>query len=105
MAPPFLELPLEIRLAVYEIYLADHRTIAWVQQPDNTHLRLLRVCKHMAEECEVVGFMSYASLSHEDQILRFLKCSDSHPFSRISWLDAAHDARMVGTSSTKVRPV
>ncbi|KAL1753297.1 hypothetical protein FB107DRAFT_217988 [Schizophyllum commune] len=101
MAPPFLELPLEIRLAVYETYLADHRTIARVQQPDNTHLRLLRVCKQMAAECEVVGFRTYASLSHEDQILRFLKCSDSHPFSRISWLDAAHDARMVGTSSTK----
>ncbi|KAL1670602.1 hypothetical protein GGF50DRAFT_109035 [Schizophyllum commune] len=101
MAPPFLELPLEIRLAVYETFLAEHRTVAWVRQPDNTHLRLLRVCKQMAAECEVVGFKNYASLLHEEQIISFLKCSDPHLSSRITWLDAAHDARMVGTSSTK----
>ncbi|KAI5898129.1 uncharacterized protein SCHCODRAFT_02490504 [Schizophyllum commune H4-8] len=101
MAPPFLELPLEIRLAVYETYLADHRVVARAQQPDNTHLRLLRVCKQMAAECEVVGFKQYASLSHEDQILSFLKCSDSRLHSRITWLDAANDARVVGSSSAQ----
>ncbi|TRM66185.1 hypothetical protein BD626DRAFT_546513 [Schizophyllum amplum] len=92
----WLDLPLEIRLAVYDAFLADHRNVVRVRQPGNAHLVLLRVCKQMAVEGELVGYKRYASLLHEDQIVAFLQCPDSRLFSRITWLDAANDSRLHG---------
>ncbi|KAL1739316.1 hypothetical protein HDZ31DRAFT_85943 [Schizophyllum fasciatum] len=52
MGSRFLDLPLEIRLAVYEGLLADYRAIERAKQPDNAHLLLLRVSKQVSAECE-----------------------------------------------------
>ncbi|KAI0080098.1 hypothetical protein K474DRAFT_1658361 [Panus rudis PR-1116 ss-1] len=94
----FLHLPAEIRLAIYETYLADHQVVRDRRQPSNEHIRVLHTCKQILSEAGPI-FCSYVSLLHERQIHAFLASSGHVVPSQVAWADVANDGRFLQTST------
>lgn len=88
-------LPLEIRLAIYDLYLSDHQQVHDNQQPSNAHLALLGTCKQIASEAKLSAFRHYINLTHEGDITAFLSDVSAHDASQIQFADVANDGRMV----------
>jgi hypothetical protein len=90
----FLALPPEIRLAVYDLFLADHQRVRADVQPSNAHILLLRTCRLVNDEAGAL-FRQYISLRHELQIhafIRRLRLNDDYE-DRVLWADVANDGR------------
>ncbi|CAL1695456.1 unnamed protein product [Somion occarium] len=92
----FLLLPLELRLAVYETFLAQHQSVHQSQQPSNEHIRVLRTCTQIYHEASPI-FARYISLLHERQIHAFLACPGVIQPSQVLWADVANDGRLLHT--------
>lgn len=88
-----LNLPVEIRLHIYEIFLDDHQRLRRNgRQPSNAHLRVLGLCRAIRYEAALI-LRQYISLSHELQINVFIRFADNHDCSHIQWADVANDGR------------
>ncbi|OCH95823.1 hypothetical protein OBBRIDRAFT_871524 [Obba rivulosa] len=96
--PTFLGLPLELRLAIYEIFLSEHQRIRAKQQPSNVHIRLLLTCKQIEAEAGSI-FRRYISLRHERQIRAFVAHVDTALSAQIEWADVANDGRVLRPSA------
>lgn len=96
-----LNLPVEIRLAIYEIFLDNHLRIPNNRrQPSNAHLRVLRICRVVHHEARDL-FRTYISLSHERQINAFIRYADDHDCSYIERADVANDGRFFQSNEGK----
>ncbi|KAI0673513.1 hypothetical protein C8Q78DRAFT_629755 [Trametes maxima] len=89
----FLDLPVELRLDIYEHYLAEHQRVRKRIQPSNSHLRLLRTCKQIKEEASPT-LRRYLSLLHELQIQAALLHAPPSVFAHIQWADVGNDGRV-----------
>ncbi|KAI0319379.1 hypothetical protein OF83DRAFT_1055117 [Amylostereum chailletii] len=87
-------LPPELRLFIYHCLFHEHVHLSHPThpQPDNRHLRYLRVCKLLSAEAGPL-FRSYISLRHEYQISSFLRHADSYDCAAITHADVANDGR------------
>ena len=94
MAAGFLHLPVELRLEIYELFLAAHQRVLRDSQPSNSHLRLLRTCSLIAAEAGPL-LRRYVSLLHEHQIAAFLIRAPLEQVARIEWADVANDGRVL----------
>lgn len=90
----FLELPLDIRLIVYQQLLKDHQVILQNQQPTNNHICLLHVCSQISLEADRI-FRQYVSLRAERQMLAFSQVATRAQMAQIRYADVANDARTV----------
>ncbi|KAF8913509.1 hypothetical protein CPB85DRAFT_1504998 [Mucidula mucida] len=91
-----LSLPPEVRLIIYDCFLAAHTDISGHQQPSNTHFRLLHTCTQIAREAACLR--SYISLPHELQILSFLSSASPALLQHIRAVDVANDGRVLPVS-------
>ncbi|KAI0639781.1 hypothetical protein C8Q77DRAFT_86036 [Trametes polyzona] len=87
------DLPLELRLQIYEHVLASHQHVRQKNQPTNAHLRLLYVCKQIKEEAEPL-LRRYVSLSREHQIEAFLLHAPPSLYAQVKWADVANEGRV-----------
>lgn len=97
-----LDLPVEIRLQVYDIYLALHRVVHHNQQPSNRHIRTLQTCKKIYHEASSI-FCRYISLATERQIRAFLSCIGVIEPSQVLWADVANDGRFLHTGKVGIQ--
>lgn len=90
----FLRLPLDVRLILYELVLADHQTVAYSRQPNNAHLALPHTCRLVYYETAHC-FHTYVSLRNEFQMERFYQYIASFPEAACSvrWADVAYDGQ------------
>ncbi|EIW86639.1 hypothetical protein CONPUDRAFT_161346, partial [Coniophora puteana RWD-64-598 SS2] len=98
MSSPLLNLPVEIRLAIYQLILNEHRRVRRFKQPSNAHVQLLRACKQIYVETECI-FRRYVSLRNELEIERFLAQTSWDP-RLVVFADVANDGRMVESRKT-----
>jgi hypothetical protein len=97
--PFLLELPVELRLVIYKLFLSELQDVSTGHQPRNEHFNLLHVCRQISYEAgHLADFRSYISLLHEDQIVAFIANIDIEGASRITTADVANDSRMVHAS-------
>ncbi|KAH9950483.1 hypothetical protein B0H21DRAFT_819283 [Amylocystis lapponica] len=92
-APTFLSIPVEIRLSIYDDYLAEHQFISKRQQPSNLHIRFLHTCRQIDREAGSF-FRRYISFSNERQINAFILRADESLASHVEWADVANDGRV-----------
>lgn len=90
----FLEIPLEIRLIIYNAFLQDHQIVHDKRQPNNGHIRILHTCTQVYYEADHI-FRQYVSLHRETQILRFIQCATDTQKAQIRWADLANDGRSI----------
>ncbi len=97
----FLQLPIELRLQIYDIFLDHHQHVRRKSQPSNAHIRLLHTCRLIADEAGDL-FRHYISLLHEHQIRAFVLYAHTRPelYSRIEWADVANDGRVFLSADT-----
>ncbi|KAH7883671.1 hypothetical protein F5I97DRAFT_1929921 [Phlebopus sp. FC_14] len=97
----FLGLPLDIRLAIYDIVLADHQAIHQSRQPSNAHIRIIHTCRQIHCEAGAI-FRKYLSLRNEIEIERYHRYASSFPerTSAVRWADVANDGRILETLHT-----
>ncbi|TFK41078.1 hypothetical protein BDQ12DRAFT_733410 [Crucibulum laeve] len=94
--PALASIPLELRLAIFDHFLYDHKLVRSNKQPSNAHISLLHTCTQFAYEAgQLAGYRKYISLRHERQITSFLKVMDQYDTSHITQIDVANDGRMV----------
>ncbi|KAH7911962.1 hypothetical protein BJ138DRAFT_1149504 [Hygrophoropsis aurantiaca] len=93
-----MDLPLEIRLLIYQGFLAEHQRIKQSRQPSNSHMQLLRTCRQVYIEAGIM-FRQYLSLRNEIEMERYchLHSSADEVNSTVRWIDVANDGRMVET--------
>ncbi|OSD03590.1 hypothetical protein PYCCODRAFT_1466958 [Trametes coccinea BRFM310] len=90
----FLDLPVELRLQIYEHVLAEHQRVRRRIQPSNAHVRLLYVCKQIEQEAGPI-LKRYISLLHEHQIQTLLlRAHPSRLLAHVEWADVANDGRV-----------
>ncbi|KAI0361206.1 hypothetical protein OH77DRAFT_1443378 [Trametes cingulata] len=89
----FLDLPVELRLVIYEQFLVDHQQVRRKTQPSNAHIRLLYTCRQIAQEAAPV-LRRYISLLHERQIQTFLLHAPPSLCTQVEWADVANDGRV-----------
>lgn len=97
-----LKLPVEIRLHVYDTYLALHQVVHHDQQPSNEHIRTLRTCKQIYHEALPI-FCRYISLRIERQIRAFLSCTGVIEPSQVLRADVANDGRFLHTGKVGIQ--
>jgi hypothetical protein len=87
----FLNIPPELRLLIYDIYLSDHRVvdIGRDRQPDNSHLRLLHTCRQVYFEAGT-SFRRYVSLRSEKANRAFCEHVDDRQASQILMADVGY---------------
>lgn len=101
----FLEIPLEIRLAIYNAFLQDHQIVQDKQQPNNDHIRFLHTCRQVYREADHI-FRQYVSLYRETQIFKFNYYSTDTQKAQVRWADLANDGRVIEYINTgQVRDV
>ncbi|KAI0375379.1 hypothetical protein BV20DRAFT_1117762 [Pilatotrama ljubarskyi] len=88
-----LDLPVELRLVIYDHFLADHQQVRRKTQPSNVHIRLVYTCKQIAQEAGPI-LHRYISLLHERQIQTFLLHAPSSVCTQVEWADVANDGRV-----------
>lgn len=88
----FFDLPIELRLDVYDTFLAAHTRIRANIQPSNAHLRLLRASRQIREEAGPI-LQRYVSLLHEHQIHAFRQHAPPSMCEQVQWADVANDGR------------
>ncbi|KAK0506160.1 hypothetical protein EDD18DRAFT_19840 [Armillaria luteobubalina] len=96
----FLTIPLELRLFIYDVFLANHQHVDASRQPSNAHFALLHTCKQIA--CEAAYYRAYVSLAHEQQITAFISNIPEAHASQILFADVANDGRIVSYSDQTV---
>ncbi|KIJ68361.1 hypothetical protein HYDPIDRAFT_179511 [Hydnomerulius pinastri MD-312] len=94
----FLELPLDIRLIIYDLVLAEHQVVQQSRQPSNMHMRILQTCKQIYLEAGDT-FHRYLSLRNEFEMERYYIFASASPerASLVRWADVANDGRIVET--------
>ncbi|KAI0830690.1 hypothetical protein BC628DRAFT_892186 [Trametes gibbosa] len=97
--PAFLDLPPELRLAVYESFLTAHLRIRQNSQPSNAHRRLLHACRQIRDEAGPI-LRRYVSLLHEHQIHAFLRHAHPSACAQVQWADVANDGRVFHGAQT-----
>lgn len=97
-----LNLPVEIRLQVYDFYIALHLVVHRSQQPSNEHIRTLRTCKKIYQEALPI-FCRYISLPTERQIRAFLSCPGVIQPSQVLRADVANDGRFLHTGKVGIQ--
>ncbi|RDX52060.1 hypothetical protein OH76DRAFT_1400979 [Lentinus brumalis] len=93
MPAPFLELPTELRLQIYEHFFTTHQHVSQSHQPTNAHIRLLYVCRQITDEAGT-HFRHYISLRTEHQISAFILYAAPQFVAQIEWADVANDGRV-----------
>ncbi|KAK0233159.1 hypothetical protein IW262DRAFT_1260037 [Armillaria fumosa] len=88
----FLTIPLELRLFIYDVFLANHQHVDASRQPSNAHFALLHTCKQIA--WEAAHYRAYVSLAHEQQITAFISNIPEAHASQILFADVANDGRI-----------
>ncbi|PBL01072.1 hypothetical protein ARMGADRAFT_1160321 [Armillaria gallica] len=96
----FLTIPLELRLFIYDVFLANHQHVDASRQPSNAHFALLHTCKQIASEAAY--YRAYVSLAHEQQITAFISNIPEAHASQILFADVANDGRIVSYSDQTV---
>ncbi|KAH7931032.1 hypothetical protein BV22DRAFT_1108905 [Leucogyrophana mollusca] len=99
MAPlTLMELPLEIRLLIYQAFLAEHQRIKQSRQPSNAHIQVLRTCRQVYVEAGAI-FRQYLSFRNEIEMERYchLHSAADEIAATVRWADVANDGRMVET--------
>ncbi|KAK0465097.1 uncharacterized protein EV420DRAFT_938512 [Desarmillaria tabescens] len=96
----FLTIPLELRLFIYDVFLANHQHVHASRQPSNAHFALLHTCKQIAYEAAY--YRQYVSLTHEQQIEKFINNIPGAHASQILFADVANDGRIVSYSDQTV---
>jgi hypothetical protein len=95
-----LDLPIEVRLEIYSLYLALHVQIVDGKQPSNQHLSSLpRTCKQIRREAWPI-LSRYISLRTEHNWDKFTRSSD--PLPAVSRVDVANDGRVIELASEVV---
>lgn len=95
MSPPhFLEIPLEIRLIVYNLLLQDHQIVKQKRQPNNSHILILHTCTQIYYEADHI-FRQYVSLRREKEMLNFYHLATDTQKAQIRWADVANDGRSI----------
>ncbi|KAI0778562.1 hypothetical protein BD413DRAFT_489976 [Trametes elegans] len=89
----FLAMPVELRLHIYEHFLAEHQLVRRRTQPSNAHLRLLYTCRQIQQEAGVI-LWRYISLLYEHQIQAFLLHAPPEVYARVRCADVANDGRV-----------
>lgn len=89
----FLELPVEVRLVIYDVYLMMHQRVEQRRQPINSHLKLLRTCRQIYDEAHPI-FWQYISLRDELEINAFILNTSDAAAARVLWADVANDTRV-----------
>ncbi|KAI9572894.1 hypothetical protein HD554DRAFT_2185107 [Boletus coccyginus] len=99
--PAFLDLPLDVRLIIYDLLLSSNQTVSLSLQPSNAHLRLLHSCRQVYDEA-TPAFRRYISLRTELQVERFHHFISSSPETALSvrWADVANDGCITETLHT-----
>ncbi|RPD64950.1 hypothetical protein L227DRAFT_650090 [Lentinus tigrinus ALCF2SS1-6] len=97
MAAAFLELPIELRLQIYDCFLADHQYVSRRHQPNNAHIRLLHVCRQITDEA-ALHYRRYISLRTEHQINAFIYYATPQFAAQIEWADVVNDGRVFHSS-------
>ncbi|KZT72750.1 hypothetical protein DAEQUDRAFT_722365 [Daedalea quercina L-15889] len=92
-APTFLDIPVEVRLVVYDMYLMGHRRVRQKRQPTNGHLKLLRTCRQVQDEAAHI-LWRYVSLRDELEINAFILNTSDAAAARVLWADVANDTRV-----------
>lgn len=96
-----LNLPVELRLLIYEFYVELIQRVVEGHQPRNAHWDFLRTCRTIAVEAEPIS-RTYISLRNERQIRSFI--SHAEPYiSQIRRADVACDGRVITRDSETVR--
>ncbi|KAG9314431.1 hypothetical protein JVU11DRAFT_5228 [Chiua virens] len=92
----FLDLPLDTRLIIYDLILADHQAIIQSSQPLNAHILFLHTCRQTYYDAGDT-FRRYVSLRNEFQMERFYHYVSSAPETalHVRWADIANDGRIV----------
>ncbi|KAF9822053.1 hypothetical protein IEO21_00047 [Rhodonia placenta] len=90
----FLGIPPELRLAIYDAYLAEHQRVRQNRQPTNEHIRVLHTCTQIDREARPL-FRRYISLRHERQINAFILRADDAHAGAVLWADVANDGRVL----------
>ncbi|KAH9849723.1 hypothetical protein C2E23DRAFT_783612 [Lenzites betulinus] len=100
----FFDLPVELRLDIYDTFLAAHTRIRANVQPSNAHLRLLHASRQFQEEAGPI-LRRYVSLLHEDQIDAFRQHAPPSTCEQVQWADVANDGRAYQKSTSKYSPL
>lgn len=98
----FLRIPVEIRLVIYELFLAEHRHVVDNVQPSNNHIRMLYTCRQITHEARPI-ISRYVSLRHERQINAFILRTDDSLAAQVLWADVANDGRVRTSKKLKTQ--
>ncbi|KAG2044763.1 hypothetical protein BDR03DRAFT_1020685 [Suillus americanus] len=100
-----VSLPYDVRILVYEVFLANHLCVNQNRQPSNDHIRVSHTCRQIFYEARAI-FHKYVSLRNDWEVDHYLAYLDSEPKAApiVRWADVANDGRVLGSTLDQTGP-